>query len=163
MCLRGEKQMGVASAEPGPLCTSCWCSIQSTKASQASHQLLRQSKRRHVFLHNSCLSDYWSYFATALTCEGTTEFETSHSLSTWHTAKLSLIDGNLTRLVLGAITKPNPRPAFDCCLTYRSEPEWTRSEDRAQRPPSPGQRQHLQAEEPAWGDYKVRTMGNRLG
>ena len=40
-------------------------------------------------------------------CEGTTEGETSHSLLTWCTAKLSLIDGNLSRLVLGAITKKN--------------------------------------------------------
>ena len=47
------------------------------------------------------------FFATALTCEGTTEGETSHSLITWRTAKLSLIDGNLSRLVLGAITKPS--------------------------------------------------------
>ena len=39
-------------------------------------------------------------------CEGTTEGETSHSLLTWRTAKLSLNDGNLSRLVLGAITKP---------------------------------------------------------
>ena len=50
------------------------------------------------------------FFATALTCEGTTEGETSHSLLTWRTAKLSLIDGNLSRLVLGAITKPKNVP-----------------------------------------------------
>ena len=59
------------------------------------------------FSRTNCLSDNSSFFATALTCEGTTEGETSHSLITWRTAKLSLIDGNLSRLVLGAITKPN--------------------------------------------------------
>ena len=58
------------------------------------------------FSKTNCLSDNSSFFATALTCEGTTEGETSHSLITWRTAKLSLIDGNLSRLVLGAITKP---------------------------------------------------------
>ena len=58
------------------------------------------------FSKTNCLSDNSSFFATALTCEGTTEGETSHSLITWRTAKLSLIDGNLSRLVLGTITKP---------------------------------------------------------
>ena len=58
-----------------------------------------------VFSKTNCLSDNSSFFATALICEGTTEGETSHSLKTWRTAKLSLIDGNLSRLVLGAITK----------------------------------------------------------
>ena len=59
------------------------------------------------FSKTNCLSDNSSFFATALTCEGTTEGETSHSLITWRTAKLSLIDANLSRLVLGAIIKPN--------------------------------------------------------
>ena len=80
----------------------------SSSLPPASTLSLWQSKRRHVFLHDSCLSDNYSYFATALACEGTTEGETSQSILTWRLAKLSLIDGNLSRLVLGAITKPKP-------------------------------------------------------
>ena len=63
-------------------------------------------------LKTNCLSDNLSFFATALTCEGTTEGETSHSLITWRTAKLSLIDGNLSRLVLGTITQKKLKVTF---------------------------------------------------
>ena len=71
------------------------------------------------FSKTNCLSDNSSFFATALTCEGTTEGETSHSLITWRTAKLSLIDGNLSRLVLGAITKPNPALSVKASFSIR--------------------------------------------
>ena len=47
--------------------------------------------RETFFSKTDCLFDNSSFFlATALTCEGTTEGETGHSLLTWRTAKLSL-------------------------------------------------------------------------
>ena len=73
-----------------------------------SRSWYKVGRKNNIHTNHRCLSDNQPYFATALACEGTTEGETSHTLLTWHTAKLSLIDGSLSRLVLGAITKPNP-------------------------------------------------------
>jgi hypothetical protein len=54
--------------------------------------LLWQPNRKHVFQLDNW--QFVAFFATAFVCEGTTVGESCHSLYSWHTAKLSLIDGN---------------------------------------------------------------------
>jgi hypothetical protein len=54
------------------------------------------------FSQTFVLMQFVALFATAFACEGTAVGETSHSLLTGRIQKLSLIDGKLSRLLLGA-------------------------------------------------------------